>query len=119
MLFFFLCCYLLLLGDDKGGVALTAVLTAVLVHRHEGVAVGVCAFAPETSHVAVVVNLVVVEDRKLDVFVLVGDSFGLGVDFFLSLLASTTIIINNKKLKLYIIFLCVLCFLFYSRRRTR
>ena len=81
----------LVLGDNEGSVALAAVLTAVLVHGHEGLAVGVGALAPQAGDLAVLVNLVVVENCKLDVFVLVGDSLGLGVDFFLSLLASTTI----------------------------
>ena len=81
----------LVLGDNEGSVALAAVLTTVLVHGHEGLAVGVGALAPQAGDLAVLVNLVVVENCKLDVFVLVGDSLGLSVDFFLSLLASTTI----------------------------
>ena len=95
--------------------ALAAVLTAVLVHGHEGLAVGVGALAPQTSDLAVLVDLVVVEDRKLDVFVLVGDSFGLSVDFFLSLLASTTV----KKKEMNVNLIEKYIKLFYSRRRTR
>ena len=80
----------LVLGDNEGSVALAAVLTAILVHGHESVAVRVGALAAQAGHLAVLVNHVVVEDCKLDVFVLVGNSLGLGVDFFLSLLATTT-----------------------------
>jgi len=60
------------------------------VRGHEGVASRVDTLAAETSDLTLVVDLVVAEDCKVDLAVLVRNTLGGGVDLLLVLLATTT-----------------------------
>jgi len=76
--------------EEEGHGALAA-MKAVLVHgeTHTSTAGLVRAVLAGAGHLAVLVNLVELEDRELDDLVVVLSLLGLGVHFFLSLLASS------------------------------
>ena len=76
--------------EDVGQVALATVL-AVLVPGHEDTSTtgGVGALTTETGDLARLVNLVELQDSKLDLLVLVLDLLGGGVGFLLLLLTTT------------------------------
>lgn len=80
----------LALLEDIGEVALAAVL-AVLVPAHEDTSAtgGVGALTAETSDLARLIDLVVLEDRQLDFLALVLDLLGRGVGLLLLLLTTT------------------------------
>lgn len=77
--------------EDVSQTAATAVLT-VVVHGHEDTSTAslVGALTTETGDLSVVVDLVVLEDRQLDLLPLVLDLLGGGVGLLLALLTTTT-----------------------------
>ena len=80
---------LLVLDEHESHMAATAVLTVALVSSHKGIAARSDTLPAQTSDLAVLINLVVVEDSELDTLMLVGDTLGSSVDLLLVLLTTT------------------------------
>jgi len=71
------------LVEDVGETTFSAVL-AIKMARHEGSSTTrlIGAFSSQTSDLAILINLVVLEDGQFDFFSLVSEFLGLGVGFF-------------------------------------
>jgi len=88
---------ILVLDKHESHMAATAVLTVALVRSHESVAARGHALPEQTSDLAVVVDLVVVENGELHALVLVGNTLRSRVDLLLVLLATTPQAENKVK----------------------
>lgn len=87
---------LLVLVEGVGQAALAAVLAVKVVgHEDASAALTVGALAAKAGDLAVVVDLVVLEDGEFDLLLLVVDLLGLGVDLLLALLATTIKVEDN------------------------
>jgi len=81
----------LFLLEDVGEATLSAVLAVLVVgHEDSSAAELVGALAPQAGDLAVLVDLVVLEDGELDLLALVLDLLGGGVGLLLPLLGTTT-----------------------------
>lgn len=68
-----------------------------VAYEDTSTAVGIGAFPPETLDLAIRLNLVVLQDRHLDLLALMLDALGGGVGLLLALLGTTTKTKNKMK----------------------